>query len=169
MMNNTLKRLSSLTLIFAAAFLIQKCSEDSVNPNSSYVSGTVNYTSGNFADTTASGYYYSVAAYWADSVDSGPRHWQSTPSAVFNMTINEAARTGYFKISNLASGNYYIAAVAIRRSTNCIIGLQGVDSSGVASPPHPITIVFPDYSGNGGENFSAVPIGYISGYGFSCP
>ena len=169
MMNNSLKRLSSLALILVAALLIQKCGEDSTNHTASYVAGTVGYTNGNFADTTASGYYYSVGAYWADSVISGPRHWQSTPTAVFHMTINKSTNTGYFKISDLAAGNYYIAAIVVRRSDNCISGVQGVDSSGIASPPHPVTIVFPDYSGNGAEYFAAVPDSYISGYDFGCP
>lgn len=166
-MNKTLKRISSLVLISIVVIVIQKCGDDSANPTSTYVAGTVFYTNGNFADTNA--FYYSVGAYWADSVNSGVHHWQSIPNAVCNMTINQGAKTGYFKLVDLPAGNYYIAAIEIKKSGNCVMGIQGVDTSGITSPPKPVTIVFPDYAGNGAEHFSAVPDNYISGLQFGCP
>ena len=138
-------------LIFRAAQLIigivivvvlQKCGDDSVNAPQDFMAGTIAFRDSLFMPSSQ-GHY--AISFYTDL---------SQPPAVSD-SIGTASKNVYWRVTNVTSGSYYIAATFIR-STGAVVILG---EYGCATPPScsaPTKIDFPNYAGTGQLDFPAV-------------
>lgn len=122
--------------------ILQKCGDDSVNPSQTYMAGTIAFTDSLF-HPSSQGHY--AISFYTDL---------SQPPSVSD-SIGTASRNVYWRVTNVTSGSYYIAATFI--STAGAITKLG--EFGCSTPPtcsSPTKIDFPSYSGTAQLDFPAV-------------
>lgn len=130
-------------------FLFQQCGDDAINPQQDFVSGTITFRSTSLLTT---GGYYGVSVY-SDGANPFNQNPLATDSVDINISGNTA--TAYYKVSGLPSASYYIGAVWIRSSDNCVrgvLGTYGCDT--LYNCPNSIKVTVPTAAGTGNLNFS---------------
>ena len=129
-------------------FLLQQCG-DSINPQQDFVSGTITFKSTNLL---TSGGYYAVSVF-PDVTNPFNQSPVATDSVEINISGNTA--TAYYKVPGLPTASYYIGAVWIRSSDNCVrgvLGTYGCDT--LYNCPNSIKVTVPTAAGTGSLNFS---------------
>lgn len=143
------KQFSCAVLLVSVLIFFQRCGDDSINPAQDFVSGTVTFKNTSF---------HSAGGYYAVSVFSDAANpFNQNPLAIDSVDINISGNTAtaYYKISGLASADYYIGAVWIRSSDNCVrgvLGTYGCDT--LYNCTSSIKVTIPTAAGTGNLNFS---------------
>jgi len=147
------KKFNTIMVFTAAAFLsvfFITCDDSSVNAPQDFISGTITYIDTNIVHNT--NYYYAVSLY-GDSTNP----FSHTPLRTDSVSVNISGGTAsaYYKVTGLASGNYYVASVFVNNINHnfTIFGELGCDENVGCSTPTKITI--PNYAGTGGNNFKS--------------
>jgi hypothetical protein len=147
MQKNLFKKFVYIFFITIFVFLFQTCSDNSTNPQQNYISGTITF------NNTA--FYYSSIAYYAVSVF-GDSTYPFTKAPIasdsIQITTSGGIATAYYKISNLAAGNYYIGVTWINKTSGSdeVLGTYGCDT--IANCTSTI-VTFPNYAGTGNLDF----------------
>ena len=129
-------------IAFVIVIVLQKCGDDSVNAPGDFMAGTIAFADSLF-HPSSQGHY--AISFYTDLTQ---------PPAVSD-SIGTASRNVYWRITNVSSGSYYIAATFINTSGT----IQILGEYGCATPPSctaPTKIDFPSYSGAGQLNFPAI-------------
>jgi len=146
MLNKCYKTIIVVFILFLSVFFIT-CGEDTVNAPQDFVSGTITYidTLMNF-----NGGYYAISIY-GDSTN--PFSHQPIRSDSVAVNISNGTATAYYKVSGLASGNYYIGSTRVNRSNGnvTIYGALGCNEN--PGCPAPTKVTVPNYAGTGGLDF----------------
>ena len=141
MLKTTLLPLSVFCLI-----LFFSCGEE-VNAPQDFVSGTITFNDTNLKYI---GGYYAVSLY-GDSTNPFTRI--PVRSDRLAIGISNGVASSYYKVSGLASGNYYIGATWIDSSSGnvSVYGVYGCDTLVNCSNPTRVTV--PNFAGTGNLNF----------------
>ncbi len=146
------KSFNSIFLFLAIvliSLLVFNCGDDIVNAPQDFISGTITYLDTNL---NYSGGYYTVSIY-GDS--SSP--FSHTPIRTDSLAVTKSGgvASAYYKITGLASGNYYIGSTWKNSSNGnlTLYGVYGCDQNINCSSPTKIT--FPNYAGTAGLSFKS--------------
>ncbi len=148
-MQKFVKELSLAVLLVSCMISFQQCGDDALNPEQDFVSGTITFKNTNLLTT---GGYYGVSVY-SDAANPFSQNPLAIDSVDISISGNTA--TAYYKISGLASADYYIGAVWIRSSDNCVrgvLGTYGCDT--LYNCTSSIKVTVPTAAGTGNLNFS---------------
>lgn len=133
--------------ILSYLVLIWGCGEE-INAPQDFVSGTITFNDSNL---NFNGRYYAVSIFPDVSNPFGQPPLRSDSLAV---VTSGGVTSAYYKISGLASGNYYIGATAINSSNGSVIAVLGVyGCDTVINCPTPTKVTLPNYAGTGNLNF----------------
>ena len=125
--------------------LLYSCGDDSVNPQTSYIGGTVTFTN---TTLSYSGGYYAISFY-GDSTN--PFTKAPILSDSLAITVSGGVASAYYKESSLPTGNYYIAATWISHSSGDVFALGTYGCDTVANCTSTV-VTFPNYAGTGAVN-----------------
>ena len=122
--------------------LLYSCSDDSVNPQSNYIGGTVTFTDSNIS---YGGGYYAISFY-GDSTN--PFTKAPILSDSLAITTSGGVTSAYYKETSLPTGYYYVAATWISHSSGDVyaLGTYGCDTAANCTSTK---ITYPSYSGTG--------------------
>jgi hypothetical protein len=144
-MGSELKKLS-VPLSILLAILIFSCGEE-VNAPQDFVAGTITY---NDTSLKSTGGYYAVSIY-GDS--SNPFTRVPLRSDRLSIAVSNGVASSYYKVTGLASSNYYIGSTWIDSTSGSVsvYGVYGCDTLVNCSNPTRVTV--PNFAGTGNLNF----------------
>lgn len=131
---------------------IYSCGEDSVNAPQDFISGTVFFTDANL---NYSGGYYAISIF---SSIANLQSRTAVRSDSLAVSISSGKGSAYYKMSGIASGDYYVAATWIRSSDKVIqgvLGTYGCDTLYNSQCSNYTKVTVPNYAGTGNVSFSS--------------
>jgi len=140
------------TIIFSAAAFLSvfflTCGDDSVNAPQDFISGTITFVDTNILHNN--NYYYAVSIF-GDSTN--PFTHRPVESDSLTINISGGTASAYYKVTGLASGNYYVGCTYNNRTNGnfSVMGELGCGENIGCSTPTKITV--PNYAGTGGQDF----------------
>lgn len=136
-------RAAQLFIAFIVVVVLQKCGSDSsINAPGDFMAGTIAFKDSLF-HPSSQGHY--AISFYTDL---------SQPPSVSD-SIGTASRNVYWRVTNVTSGSYYIAATFISTAGS----ITKLGEFGCSTPPtcsSPTKIDFPSYSGTAQLDFPAV-------------
>ena len=132
----------SLFILFT---LLNSCGDDSVNPQTDYMGGTVTFLDSNVNHT---GGYYAISFY-------GDSTYPFTKAPILSdslvITTSGGVTSAYYKETSLPTGYYYVAATWVNHSSGNVyaLGTYGCDTAANCTSTK---ITFPSYAGTGALN-----------------
>lgn len=151
-MKTVVKRFFLLAIFVVTFFLIIHCGEDSLNAPQDFISGTITFTDANLNYT---GGYYAISIFSSVSNLTTRNPVKSDSLAV---VISSGRGSAYYKMSGIASGDYYIGTTWIRSSDKAVLGVLGtygcdtIYSSNCTSYQK---VTIPNYAGTGNVSFKS--------------
>lgn len=131
--------------------LIHGCDDSGINPEETFIAGTVTFTNTNLYPSSQGYYAISLYSEQAPALGGDPLRSDS-----LNISVSGNTASAYYKMSGIGTGFYYVAVTWIRKPNNPydpnapILGTFGCDTThGCSSHTR---IEFPSYAGTGNCN-----------------
>ncbi|MCI0449861.1 MAG: hypothetical protein L0Y79_08765 [Chlorobi bacterium] len=135
-----------LPLSFFCLILVFSCGEE-VNAPQDFISGTITFNDTNLKPT---GGYYAVSLY-GDSAN--PFTHPPIRSDRLSVGISNGVASSYYKVTGLASANYYVGSTWIDSVSGniSVYGVYGCDT--LVNCTNPTKVTVPNFAGTGNISF----------------